>query len=662
MRKYLYDALGRLIGWSDSTVVNNITREIDIYNAAGGLTELDQFDTLGKLTAKTLYAYDSLGRKSSASTYDSANHLMRSITYTNGIVSSDLTYNTATGKLSTDTEYTLGRKASYATYNTTGLISTKSVYDGTGSNVVEVDTFSYNTNSTLAKLLIRDGSGSVVETDTYAYSGTTLTSITKADALNQVKEIDYYNTNGSLKSIWKPTPITYTVSAGTATVNEGATETFTLKTTGIAAGTKVDYKLVGTNDAASLTSSGTLTIGADGTASLSVIVPTNKIMNDSGTLTLTVGGSSVTANVIDKTTAPVTPPTSSATWNSATGWGEINVSKALTYLTGKTYTDPTTTLPWAMDTTHFQTAWNAGFTGKGVIIADIDTGVDLKNSYLSSKVLSNLSYNFVNNSTDVQDDNGHGTFTASELVAYDPTDKVIGGAYGASLMVLKALDANGTGTYDQIDSAIMYAVDHGANIINMSLGGSSGSPEMQAALKYANDKGVAVFCASGNDGALTPSYPAVYSSIYSTVCAVGATTNKGVSQASFSNGAGSTTAYNYLNAPGVSVQGFDLNGLISSWSGTSMATPLAAAEAAVLKSAAPTQSYANIIKAMELSCSAVAAYTAGSASLPQSSAMQTDSFVHAFSSVMDANKALDVTSMMTAAPSIFDQQQKSIVV
>jgi antitoxin component YwqK of YwqJK toxin-antitoxin module len=631
MRKYIYDAYGQIVGWLDSLFdTKGILRETDRYSKTGQLLERDDYNSVGKLADRVLYSYDTAGRMTSTSTYDAANHLIRSTAYSNGLIKSDLTYNAINGSIATDTEYASGKKSSYSTFDLFGNVSTRTLYDATGS-VKEVDAFSYNSNLTLAKEIIRDGKGAIVEIDTFNYAGKVLTNVTKTNALNQVTEIDYYNPNGTLKSVWLPTPVTYSVSASLPTVGEGGTETFTLKTTGVAAGTQISYVLSGTNDALSLTKTGTLTVGNNGTASLTVAIPTNKITNDSGTLTFAVGNSSTTVTVTDTTVNPTptpTPPTSSK-WDTRTGWGEINVSKALSLVTGKTYTDTAGNLPWHLETTHFQTAWNAGYTGKGVIIADIDTGVDMNNPYISSRVLSNLSYNFVSNNTNVQDDNGHGTFTASELVGYDTANKIIGGAYDASLMVLKALDATGTGSYDAIDAAIIYAVDHGASVINMSLGGSSGYADMEAALKYANDHGVAVFCAAGNESASSPSYPAAYASQFTTVCAVGATTNNGATEAYFSNDAGSSTSFNYVDAPGVSVKGYSLNKQIGLWDGTSMATPLVAAAAAVLKSASPSTSFATIIKDLELTTSAVAAYTAGSSAASMSMmATQKDNFIH----------------------------------
>lgn len=324
---------------------------------------------------------------------------------------------------------------------------------------------------------------------------------------------------------------------------------------------------------------------------------------------------------------PAPTPTPSATWSSSSGLGEISVLKALDLATGKTLADgaPGIPLEWGVSSAKFQDAWAAGDTGKGVVIADIDTGVDLNNSALTHN-LSQYNWNFVSNSANVQDDNGHGSFTASELAATagSSNNGVVGGAYDAQLMVLKALDASGSGSDSNIASAITYAVDHGANVINMSLGGSSPDPVLQTALQYAANHGVVVAIAAGNSGGSSPSYPAAYAQTVSNTIAVGATQQSGSSLtlASFSNHAGGTTAYNFVDAPGVSLQGYNAHGQVVTESGTSMATPLVAAEAAILEQAIyaahPNYSLTQIATQVvtDITQSATALSLIGVASLP----------------------------------------------
>ncbi len=267
--------------------------------------------------------------------------------------------------------------------------------------------------------------------------------------------------------------------------------------------------------------------------------------------------------------------TINTTWSSSGGLGVINTQKALALATG---------------TDIFSLALNSSYTGKGVVIADIDTGIDLNNSALTHN-LSLYNWNFINNTASVQDDNGHGSFTASELIATSTTtNTVVGGAYDAQLMVLKAIDATGTGSNSTIATAITYATDHGANIINLSFGGS-GSAALQIALQYAANHGVVVVIAAGNSAASTPAYPAYYAQTISTVLAVGASQQAGSSQvlASFSNQAGNSMPYRFVDALGVSISGYNANSQVITQSGTSAAAPIVAVEAALLTQAITVQ-------------------------------------------------------------------------
>lgn len=308
-----------------------------------------------------------------------------------------------------------------------------------------------------------------------------------------------------------------------------------------------------------------------------------------------------TTPVVTPVTTPTTTPSIGSPWSQAGGFGEIDVLKALTAVLGTAPADVAAPAAihsqWDLGMLHFQDAWSAGYTGKGIVVADIDTGIDLKNSSLT-KNLSPYDWNFINNSANVQDDNGHGSCTASEICAANDGKSVTGGAYDAQLMVLKALDAKGSGNDANIVSAINYAVAHGANVINLSLGSSTPDPTLQAALKNATSQGVIVCIAAGNEGTATPDYPAAYAQGLADCIAVGATkqSGSGVAMASFSDQAGNATPYNFVDAPGVAIKGYGLAGTVLSWSGTSMAAPLVAAEAADMLSAHTSLSVAQIVQ------------------------------------------------------------------
>jgi subtilisin family serine protease len=286
-----------------------------------------------------------------------------------------------------------------------------------------------------------------------------------------------------------------------------------------------------------------------------------------------------------------------AHWSAKSGWGEIDVFSALKMATDKPLTDDVANnsdTPTYLKALGFDKAWANGYTGQGVVIADIDTGIDLQNQTLMNNIhLNAYSWNFVNNTANVQDDNGHGTITAAELAMNGK-----GGAYGAELMVLKTMNANGQGSTHTIGQAIEYAVDHGASVINLSLGIHSQNTDIQNAIQYAYDRNVVIVAAAGNDATTAVNYPAAYAKQYSNVVAVGASQsgNQHDVLASYSNTAGSESAYNFVDAIGTGIHGYSLDGNSTTWSGTSMAAPLVAAEVAILKSANTSLSAIQMVR------------------------------------------------------------------
>ncbi|NLE75509.1 MAG: peptidase S8, partial [Chloroflexi bacterium] len=242
---------------------------------------------------------------------------------------------------------------------------------------------------------------------------------------------------------------------------------------------------------------------------------------------------------------------------------------------------------WNMMAVNAAAAWDVATGGSGVVIAVIDTGVDPDHPDLAAKVLPG--YDFVNSDYDPRDDNGHGTHAAG--IAAAMTNNGIGVAgmnWGARLLPLKVLDANGNGTYYNMINSIYYAANQGARILNLSLGGPSDSPLLQGAVSYAIGLGCLIFAATGNQGASV-----LYPAIYPEVIAVAATDYLD-QRAAYSNFGPSVD----IAAPG----GTASVPVFSTWRasgyayayGTSMATPMVSGLAGLLWSVKPGLSSAEV--------------------------------------------------------------------
>jgi len=196
--------------------------------------------------------------------------------------------------------------------------------------------------------------------------------------------------------------------------------------------------------------------------------------------------------------------------------------------------DPYYSYQWHLDNSvyggiHMESAWDIQTGNPDVVVAVVDTGVAYESfrNFQQAPDLANTSfiagYDFVNNDTHPNDDEGHGTHVAG-TVAQSTNNNigVAGVAFNVSIMPLKVLDATGSGTYSDVADGIYFAADNGAAVINLSLGGTSPSTTLENAVAYAYNKGVTIVCAAGNEyqKGNSPLYPAAYDAY---CIAVGAT-------------------------------------------------------------------------------------------------------------------------------------------
>jgi serine protease len=164
---------------------------------------------------------------------------------------------------------------------------------------------------------------------------------------------------------------------------------------------------------------------------------------------------------------------------------------------------------WNMTRIGMEEAWDVS-TGNGAIVAIIDTGVKQTLEDLAETIFI-AGWDFINNDDDPTDDAGHGSHVCGTVAQSTNNDiGVTGIAYNATIMPVKVLNAKGSGTWDQVADGIHYATDHGADIINLSLGGTESSTTLEDAVNDAWNNNVVVVCAAGNNGSSSPHYPAYY--------------------------------------------------------------------------------------------------------------------------------------------------------
>ncbi|HTL88231.1 MAG TPA: S8 family serine peptidase [Leptolyngbya sp.] len=291
------------------------------------------------------------------------------------------------------------------------------------------------------------------------------------------------------------------------------------------------------------------------------------------------------------------------TYSSETGYGIVNAAIAVGAALHQAPFAQVPATTWAADLLNVPEVWAQGYTGQGITIAVIDSGVDITHSDLSSSIWTNSreipnngidddgngyiddvhGWNFSLDNNDVSASNAHGTAVSGIITAAQNKVGITGVAYNANLMPIRVTDAQNNWN-GNLANAIRYAVDNGARVINLSLWWTD-SPQLRDALAYAANHNVVTVTAALNEGAAQPTNPARYATEFG--IAVGSV-DRDRQLSSFSNRSGSDPQMHYVLAPGRDIEStVPGNTDQSGWWGTSLAAPYVSGVVALMLSANP---------------------------------------------------------------------------
>ncbi|RZU51128.1 subtilisin family serine protease [Krasilnikovia cinnamomea] len=246
---------------------------------------------------------------------------------------------------------------------------------------------------------------------------------------------------------------------------------------------------------------------------------------------------------------------------------------------------------------HVPAAWETTTGAAGTVVAVVDTGVtpvgDLAGATLPG-------WDFANNDADPSDDEGHGSEVASVIAARGNNGAGIAGVcWQCRILPVKVLDHKGEGFDDNIADGIVYAADHGAKVINLSLGAPGGASRLlQMATDYARAKGAVVIAAAGNDALPEINYPAGNAG----VLAVGGTDaagNRFVVNVPEAGDVGSNYGASWVDvAAPFCTTAQTRTGGYDTFCGTSASTPLVSGVAALVKSHDPAANLWSVERAL----------------------------------------------------------------
>ncbi len=298
-------------------------------------------------------------------------------------------------------------------------------------------------------------------------------------------------------------------------------------------------------------------------------------------------------------------------YNSNYGYGLVDAAAAVAKALGQSspFSDVANLggNSWGLDMVNAPEVWAKEYTGQGIVVAVVDSGVDYTHPDLDNNIWVNRDeiagngidddsngyiddirgWDFDGNDNAPTDLNGHGTHVAGIIAAEKNNFGVTGVAYNATIMPVKV--GNNSPSSSVVAQGVRYAADNGADVINLSLGLPDDS-EVAAAIKYATEKGTVVVMAAGNEYSSQPRFPA--SLVNQWGIAVGSVDSTKTMAAS-SNRAG-TTPLDCVVAPGVNVYSTTPNDTYGYKGGTSMASPHVAGVVALMLSANPNLTAAEV--------------------------------------------------------------------
>lgn len=276
-------------------------------------------------------------------------------------------------------------------------------------------------------------------------------------------------------------------------------------------------------------------------------------------------------------------------------WNPQYVEPHYLYLTNDTSIVPNDALyskyQWNLPSIETEKGWNLTKGSEKVIIAVLDTGVQADHPDLKGKLMTGT--NIMDDSMAPDDDVGHGTHVAGIIAAsVNNGEGVAGLSWYNKVLPVKVLDSSGAGSTYSVAEGIIWATDHGAKVINMSLGNYAQAEFLHDAIKYAYERDVVLVAASGNDNTERPGFPAAYPEVFAV-----ASTDADGSRSSFSN----YGDYIDVAAPGASIASTYPGSQYAALSGTSMASPHVAALAGLIRSINPDLSNEEVMKIMRAS-------------------------------------------------------------